>query len=59
MKKDKHSKNIRLAIVATVLLIAPGALAIGEFLRTNLEDVKAVEVTTEIPLTVEVPVQEE
>jgi len=58
MKRDKYSKNIRIAIVATVLLVAPGALAIGEYLRGNLVQVD-IDVKTEVPSTEKDLVQEE
>jgi len=52
MKRDKYSKNIRIAIVATVLLIAPASLALGEYLKENLVDADE-NVKTEFPLSSE------
>lgn len=53
MKKDKYSKNIRIAIVATVLFVTPAALAIGEILRNSLVDVDDKVMKTEIQVTEE------
>lgn len=38
MKKDKYSIKICIAIVVTVLLITPTALAIGVYLKDSLTD---------------------
>lgn len=50
MKRDKYSTNIRIAIVATVLLIAPASLALGEYLKESLVDADK-NVKTEFPLS--------
>ena len=36
MKRDKYSVKIRIAIVVTILLIAPTALGIGVYLKDSL-----------------------
>ncbi len=49
--KDKHSFWIRLAIIITVLILAPGALTIGVVLKNDIDkrvDQRNVCITTEI-----------